>query len=227
MTRYWSAPRKPVTTWKDNYPYQERMTPRYYEITKRPYRSNCSKLQGWVKETGQQVVAIIFEGRDAAGNGGTIKRFTEHLKPSRCTGWWRWRNRPGGGSWAVVLPAVRGATARGRGDRAVRPVLDHPGCRREGHGLLPTRNTPSSFGRPGIRADADPERDAHQIVVLRLPVEQRTRFMIRQIDSVRRWKLSPTDHAPAERGRRRWNPPLCAGPALHAPLRLLRRGCRR
>ena len=33
---------KPVTTWKDNYPYQERMTRRYYEITKRPYRSNCS-----------------------------------------------------------------------------------------------------------------------------------------------------------------------------------------
>ena len=81
-------------------------------------------------------MAIIFEGRDAAGKGGTIKRFTEHLKPSRCTG--------GGagetvraGSWAVVLPAGRGATARGRGDRAVRPVLDHPGCRREGHGVLP------------------------------------------------------------------------------------------
>ena len=67
---------------------------------------------------------LAFEGMDAAGKGGTIKRFTEHLKPSRCTG--------GGagetvraGSWAVVLPAVRGPTAHGRGDRAVRPSSYH------------------------------------------------------------------------------------------------------
>ena len=38
------------------------------------------KLQAWVKETGQRVV-ILFEGRDAAGKGGTIKRFMEHLNP--------------------------------------------------------------------------------------------------------------------------------------------------
>jgi polyphosphate kinase 2 (PPK2 family) len=38
------------------------------------------RLQNWVKDEGQRIV-IVFEGRDAAGKGGTIKRFTEHLNP--------------------------------------------------------------------------------------------------------------------------------------------------
>jgi polyphosphate kinase 2 len=38
------------------------------------------KAQSWIKATGQKVV-VIFEGRDAAGKGGTIKRFMEHLNP--------------------------------------------------------------------------------------------------------------------------------------------------
>lgn len=38
------------------------------------------KVQSWVKETGQRVI-VLFEGRDAAGKGGTIKRFMEHLNP--------------------------------------------------------------------------------------------------------------------------------------------------
>jgi polyphosphate kinase 2 (PPK2 family) len=37
-------------------------------------------MQSWVKDTGQRVV-VLFEGRDAAGKGGTIRRFTEHLNP--------------------------------------------------------------------------------------------------------------------------------------------------
>jgi polyphosphate kinase 2 (PPK2 family) len=48
------------------------------------------KLQAWVKETGQRVV-ILFEGRDAAGKGGAIKRFMEHLNPA-ARAWWRWRS---------------------------------------------------------------------------------------------------------------------------------------
>ena len=40
------------------------------------------KLQNWVKNNGPSIV-IVFEGRDAAGKGGTIKRITEHLNP-RC-----------------------------------------------------------------------------------------------------------------------------------------------
>ena len=44
------------------------------------------KLQNWVKSTGQRIV-IVFEGRDAAGKGGTIKRFTEHLNPRGARSW--------------------------------------------------------------------------------------------------------------------------------------------
>ena len=38
------------------------------------------RLQEWVRETGARIV-IVFEGRDAAGKGGTIKRITEYLSP--------------------------------------------------------------------------------------------------------------------------------------------------
>src|SRR6202161_3239350 len=69
-----------VDTWREDYPYDERMTREYYERAKRLLQIELVKLQNWVKETGQRIV-IIFEGRDAAGKGGTIKRFTEHLTP--------------------------------------------------------------------------------------------------------------------------------------------------
>ena len=70
----------PVGTWREGYPYDERMTRREYEYTKRLLQIELLKMQAWVKETGQRVV-MIFEGRDAAGKGGTIKRFMEHLNP--------------------------------------------------------------------------------------------------------------------------------------------------
>ncbi|MGH3279874.1 MAG: hypothetical protein ACRDNW_12160, partial [Trebonia sp.] len=70
----------PVDTWREDYPYDERMTRDYYDQHKRLLQIELVKLQNWVKDTGQKIV-IIFEGRDAAGKGGTIKRFTEHLNP--------------------------------------------------------------------------------------------------------------------------------------------------
>ena len=70
----------PVDTWRQDYPYDERMTRDYYELHKRLLQIELVKLQNWVKDTGQRIV-LIFEGRDAAGKGGTIKRFTEHLNP--------------------------------------------------------------------------------------------------------------------------------------------------
>ncbi len=51
-----------------------------YEAEKRLLQIELVKMQNWVKEKGKKVV-IIFEGRDAAGKGGTIKRMTEHLNP--------------------------------------------------------------------------------------------------------------------------------------------------
>ncbi len=62
------------------YPYKNLMSRKNYEKQKYHLQVELLKLQAWVKETGQKVV-IVFEGRDAAGKGGTIKRFMEHLNP--------------------------------------------------------------------------------------------------------------------------------------------------
>ena len=67
--------------WKDGgYPYANLLRRSVYEKEKFRLQVELLKLQAWVKETGQRV-CIIFEGRDAAGKGGTIKRFMEHLNP--------------------------------------------------------------------------------------------------------------------------------------------------
>lgn len=63
-----------------NYPYKKMMDKKSYEAEKKLLQIELAKFQHWVKETGQKYL-IIFEGRDAAGKGGTIKRFTEHLNP--------------------------------------------------------------------------------------------------------------------------------------------------
>ena len=67
-------------TWREGYPYDKKMTRHEYEQIKRDLQIELLKLQAWVKDPGQKVV-LLFEGRDAAGKGGTIKRFTEHLNP--------------------------------------------------------------------------------------------------------------------------------------------------
>jgi len=63
-----------------NYPYEEKMGVEEYERLKKDLQIEFLKMQGWVKKTGQRIL-IIFEGRDAAGKGGTIKRMMEHLNP--------------------------------------------------------------------------------------------------------------------------------------------------
>lgn len=63
-----------------NYPYEEKMDRSEYESLKKELQIEMLKMQGWVKETGQRIV-ILFEGRDAAGKGGTIKRMMEHMNP--------------------------------------------------------------------------------------------------------------------------------------------------
>ncbi|MCF6302458.1 MAG: polyphosphate kinase 2, partial [Devosiaceae bacterium] len=62
------------------YPYQQKMSKKSYEQEKARLQVELLKVQDWVNETGQKVV-ILFEGRDGAGKGGTIKRFMEHLNP--------------------------------------------------------------------------------------------------------------------------------------------------
>jgi polyphosphate kinase 2 len=63
-----------------NYPYTKKMGRSEYEKEKQKLQIELLKMQGWVKETGQRIV-LLCEGRDAAGKGGTIKRFMEHLNP--------------------------------------------------------------------------------------------------------------------------------------------------
>ena len=62
------------------YPYATRMSRRSYEAQKARLQAELLKVQNWVADTGQKIV-LLFEGRDAAGKGGTIKRFNEHLNP--------------------------------------------------------------------------------------------------------------------------------------------------
>jgi polyphosphate kinase 2 len=65
---------------KGEYPYKNLLSRKSYEKQKYLLQVEFLKLQAWAKETGQRVV-ILFEGRDAAGKGGTIKRMMEHLNP--------------------------------------------------------------------------------------------------------------------------------------------------
>ena len=62
------------------YPYTDRIPRSKYNEEKAKLQIELLKVQNWVKLTGQKIV-LIFEGRDAAGKGGTIKRFMEHLNP--------------------------------------------------------------------------------------------------------------------------------------------------
>ena len=63
-----------------DYPYKERMKRKEYEKLKKELQIELLKLQNWVKDSGERIL-MLFEGRDAAGKGGTIKRFMEHLNP--------------------------------------------------------------------------------------------------------------------------------------------------
>ena len=75
-----NADGSPVDTWREDYPYGERLSRTEYDHDKRLLQIELLKLQNWCKDTGERLV-ILFEGRDAAGKGGTIKRFMEHLNP--------------------------------------------------------------------------------------------------------------------------------------------------
>ncbi|MBM3520392.1 MAG: polyphosphate kinase 2 [Alphaproteobacteria bacterium] len=62
------------------FPYKNRIATKLYEQQMEKLQIELLKVQSWVKETGERII-LIFEGRDAAGKGGTIKRFMEHLNP--------------------------------------------------------------------------------------------------------------------------------------------------
>lgn len=182
-----------VETWREGYPYDELMDREAYELEKYKLQVELLKFQYWGQDTGSKHV-IVFEGRDAAGKGGTIKRFTEHLNPR-----------------AARVVALNKPSDREAGQWYFQRYVSH----------LPTSGEIVMFDRSwynranvervmGFCTDEEYETFMGQAPVFEKMLidsgvhvtkfwfsvtqrEQRTRFAIRQIDPVRRWKLSPMD----------------------------------
>src|SRR5215469_11055819 len=184
---------RPVDTWREEYPYEERMSRDEYDRVKRLLQIELVKLQNWVKDTGQKIV-IVFEGRDAAGKGGTIKRFTEHLNPR-----------------GARVVALEKPTERERTQWYFQRYVTHlPSA---GEIVMFDRSWYNRAGVERVMGFCTPEQylefmreapDFEAMLVnsgLNLTkfwfsvsrLEQRTRFIIRQVDPVRQWKLSPMD----------------------------------
>ena len=71
---------EPVESWRHEHPYDTPISREDDETTKRLPQIELLKAQNWLADTGERLV-VSFDGRDAAGKGGTIKRFVEHLNP--------------------------------------------------------------------------------------------------------------------------------------------------
>ncbi|MEJ9080532.1 polyphosphate kinase 2 [Gordonia malaquae] len=191
--------RNVVDTWREDYPYEERMSRREYEVTKRRLQIELLKLQKWSKQTGQRHL-FLFEGRDAAGKGGTIKRFNEHLNPR------------GARVVALEKPSEREST-EWYFQRYVQHLpaagemvfFDRSWYNRAGVERVMSFCTPDQYDQFMHQAPAFEKMlvdDGVHLVKFWFsvtPLEQRTRFAIRQIDPVRQWKLSPMDLASLDR----------------------------
>ncbi|MCX4572610.1 polyphosphate kinase 2 [Streptomyces sp. NBC_01571] len=183
----------PIATWRENHPYDRKVRRREYERQKRVLQIEMLKLQRWARDTGARLI-VVCEGRDAAGKGGTIHRFTERLNPrsarivaldkptERETGQWYFQR------YTAHLPAPGELVFFDRSwyNRAgVERVMDY--CTGPQYEL---------FLRQCPRFEEMLIEDGMTLVKFWFSVsrgEQRTRFAIRQVDPVRQWKLSPTD----------------------------------
>jgi polyphosphate kinase len=185
----------PVYTWQEGYPYSERMSREEYELEKYRLQVELLKFQYWLEDNDRRAV-IVFEGRDAAGKGGTIKRFTEHLNPRTSR-----------------VVALSKPNSREKGQWYFQRYIQH----------LPTSGEIVMFDRSwynragvervmGFCTDEEYEQFMAQAPAFEKMLvdsgihltkfwfsvsrtEQRTRFAMRQLDPVRRWKLSPMDIA--------------------------------
>ncbi len=182
-----------VETWREDFPYPERMDRDEYEVEKYLLQIELLKFQYWLIDTKQRCV-VVFEGRDAAGKGGTIKRFMEHLNPRA----------------ARVVALTKPTDTEIHQWYFQRYVRHLPTA---GEIVLFDRSWYNRLGVErvmGFCTDDEYARHMRQtprfeemlvdsgISLTKLwfsvaPSEQRTRFAIRQIDPVRRWKLSPMD----------------------------------
>ncbi|MGV3103613.1 polyphosphate kinase 2 [Rothia sp. 32237D007AR] len=195
LTKKLSGGGEKSDAWKAGYPYDKKLSRKEYEKEKRALQIELLKLQLWVKETGQKVL-VIFEGRDAAGKGGAIKRFMEHLNPRGArvvalekptdieqTQWYFQRyikHLPSGGE--IVL-------------------MDRSWYNRAGVERVMGYCTSQQYYE-FMREVPDLERmlvnSGIKLIKFWFSVtraEQLARFNSRRTDPVRQWKLSPTDLA--------------------------------
>ena len=192
-----TLPEVPVGAGFDNgrYPYSEKLDRRAYEAEKAELQAELLKVQIWAQETGQKFV-LLFEGRDAAGKGGTIKRFMEHLNPraARVVA----LNKPNDkekGQWffqryVSELPTSGEMVFYDRSWYNRAGVERVMGFCEPAEYLEFMRQTPElerMLVRSGIRLYK------YWFSVTR--EEQRLRFASREDDPLKRWKLSPIDKA--------------------------------
>lgn len=175
------------------YPYKTKMGRKYYEDQKRLLQVELLKMQRWVQEKGQRIV-MLFEGRDAAGKGGTIKRFAEHLNPR-----------------SARVVALSTPSEKERGQWYFQRYISH----------LPTRGEIVFFDRSWYnRAVVEPvmgfcSQSQHHAFLRQVSMfenmliddgihlmkfwfsvsraEQFRRFKSRETDNLKQWKLSPVD----------------------------------
>jgi len=177
------------------YPYQNKMKRGPYEKHKAELQVELLKVQNWIEETGERVV-ILFEGRDAAGKGGTIKRFMEHLNPR-----------------AARVVALSKPTERERSQWYFQRYVEHlPSA---GEIVLFDRSWYNRAGVERVMGFATPSeylefmRQCPELerMLVRSGIrlfkywfsvtrdEQRRRFASRETDPLKHWKLSPIDRA--------------------------------
>ncbi len=175
------------------YPYKRKLKRADYEHQKADLQVELLKLQDWVRDTGQRVV-VLFEGRDAAGKGGTIKRFMEHLNPR--------------GARVVALDKP---TDRERSQWYFQRYIQHlPAA---GEIVMFDRSWYNRAGVERVMGFCEPSeylefmRQAPEFerMLTRSGIrlfkfwfsvtqkEQRRRFKSREIEPLKKWKLSPID----------------------------------
>jgi polyphosphate kinase 2 len=177
------------------YPYTDRIPRTDYAEAKAKLQIELLKVQNWVKLTGQKIV-IIFEGRDAAGKGGTIKRFMEHLNPR-----------------AAKVVALEKPTEHERGQWYFQRYVVH--LPTQGEILFLDRSWYNRAGVERVMGFCDSSEylefmrqcpEFERMLVnsgIRLfkyyfsvtKKEQRRRFAARMEDPLKQWKLSPVDKA--------------------------------
>ncbi len=177
------------------YPYRTKLSRSVYEKQKAQLQAELLKVQLWAQETGQKFV-LLFEGRDAAGKGGTIKRFMEHLNPRQARvvalnkptweekGQWYYQR------YIKELPTV--------GEMVFydRSWYNRAGVERAMGFCTP--NEYLEFMRQTPELERMLVRSGIQLYKYWFSVtrdEQMRRFKSREIDPLKQWKLSPIDKA--------------------------------